>query len=161
MNIDISILDRLKTQHLAVSNIIATLNNQQILNKPFPDKWSIKDNIAHLARYQLVFLGRLDKILSATNPTFEPYKAEDDNEFKEWQNKQLLDLLTSIQTERQHINDILINLNSADLTKTGEHLKYGILNVLDWIEFFLLHEAYHLFTIFQLAHTNSKQKNLT
>jgi hypothetical protein len=32
------------------------------------------------------------------------------------------------------------------------HKKYGALTIMEWTEFFLLHEAHHIFTIFQLMH---------
>jgi hypothetical protein len=44
-------------------------------------------------------------------------------------------------------------LSPDKLDRTGIHPKYGKLNIIDWTEFFLLHEAHHLFAIFQLTHT--------
>jgi hypothetical protein len=43
------------------------------------------------------------------------------------------------------------DISETELNKTGTHPVYGNLNILKWIEFFLLHEAHHLLTIFQLA----------
>ncbi|HMG07251.1 MAG TPA: DinB family protein, partial [Mucilaginibacter sp.] len=65
MKISDSITCRLKLQHETISEIIFDLDEQQLFKKLQPDKWNIPDNIAHLTRYQLVFMERINKILSA------------------------------------------------------------------------------------------------
>jgi hypothetical protein len=49
---------------------------------------------------------------------------------------------------------ILLNysqsFNEASLLRIGRHPVFGDLAIPAWIEFFLLHEAHHLFTIFKL-----------
>jgi hypothetical protein len=51
------------------------------------------------------------------------------------------------------------------LALKGTHPKYGTLMITEWTEFFLLHEAHHLFTLFRLSKALSfnsaglKQKN--
>jgi hypothetical protein len=44
----------------------------------------------------------------------------------------------------------LINLNEDELKQTGYHPRLGHTPIGKWAEFFLLHEAHHLFTIMQL-----------
>jgi len=153
MNIPVSIIERLITQHLSLQSIIAGLGNEQISNRVVPDKWSIRENIAHLARYQVIFLERLNKILDTDNPVFEAYQAEKDPEFEKWLKKDHIQLLGEINRERDLIVDQLTKLTEKELERAGVHSKFGSLTVLDWAEFFLLHEAHHMFTIFRLAHS--------
>jgi hypothetical protein len=152
MYIPVSIFDRLNTQHLSLPTIIERLGNEQIISHPIPDKWSIRDNIAHLARYQVVFLERLNKILSANQPVFEAYRAENDQAFPHWLRKELPELMVEIKSDRRTIIDELSTLTEPELQRVGVHLKFGKLTVIDWTEFFVLHEAHHLFTIFRLVH---------
>jgi hypothetical protein len=152
MDIPVSITDRLNTQHLSLPTIITGLREEHISNHPIPDKWSIKDNIAHLARYQVVFIERLNKILTTDSPIFEAYQAEKDMEFEKWLHISLPQLLEEINVDRKIIIDQVTNLNGKELQRVGVHSKFGKLTMLDWTEFFLLHEAHHLFTIFRLAH---------
>src|SRR5260370_970324 len=65
-----------------ISVIIIKLNNERILYHPSRGKWNIHENIAHLARYQLVFIERIHKILTIEEPEFGAYKAEEDKEFE-------------------------------------------------------------------------------
>lgn len=152
MKLPLSTLNRLTTQHLSLPTIIEGLDEEPIFYKPLPGKWSIKDNIAHLARYQRVFIERLDKILTSDSPVFDAYRAENDPEFEKWMHKDLTVLFKELNADRKMIVGRITSLAQKDLQRVGLHPKFGKLNVLDWTEFFLLHEAHHLFTVFQLAH---------
>ena len=74
MKIYESMLSRLKSQHEAIPEIISSAEGKLFLN-PQPGKWSIHDNIAHLAKYQPVFLERIESILKKSDQVFERYTA--------------------------------------------------------------------------------------
>jgi hypothetical protein len=133
--------------------MIAGLDQEHILRNPAPGKWSIKDNIAHLARGHSVFTGRINTILNSENPSLDAYNADNDGEFVQWQQKDLSRLLEEIHADRKTVINLMAGLTEKDLYRIGTHPKFGNMNVSEWTEFFLLHEAHHLFTIFRLAHT--------
>jgi len=147
-----SLTERLKSQHKTIASIIIKLNNRQLNQHVNRGKWSIHENIAHLAKYQPVFIDRIRKILAIDEPEFAAYKAEDDDGFEIYCAFTTYELLKKISSDREVIYNLIIHLPSDKLELTGTHLKYGKLTILEWTEFFLLHEAHHLFTIFQLAH---------
>lgn len=148
-----SLSDRLQNQHEAIGNII--IGKDTRLNfHPEKNKWSIHDNIAHLAKYQLMFLGRMNTILKEENPLFDRYRAEDDPDFETWRNHETQQLIKILTADRQTIFDLITNLPDEKLIRTGTHGKFGKLTIIHWTEFFLLHEAHHIFTIFQLANSS-------
>jgi len=147
-----SLTQRLKEQHKTIASLILKLNNRQIQHSAVPGKWSIHENIAHLAKYQPIFLDRIRKILTNDDPEFEAYRAENDNEFEIYCAFTTYELLKKISTDREVIYHLITHLPPDKLDRTGIHPKFGKLTVLDWTEFFLLHEAHHLYTIFQLVH---------
>ncbi len=151
-NIPVSIRDRLKTQHLSLATIIFHVSEEQLIYKPIPEKWGIRENMAHLARYQKLFIERVDKILVSHIPKFEAYRAENDVKFENWLQKTPDILLSEINADRGFLTSRFESITEVDLQRVGTHSTYGELNLLDWLEFFLLHEAHHLFTIFKLAH---------
>jgi uncharacterized damage-inducible protein DinB len=157
MNIPLSISDRLNTQHLSLATVVDGLSNDRLNDHPLPGKWSIKDNIAHLARYQLVFMDRAQAILTVHEPAFEAYRAENDPEFDRWLKKDTSLLTGELNAERKELISMVSKWTESDLRKTGVHPKFGKLTLLEWTEFFLLHEAHHLFTIFRLAHDPVKK----
>jgi hypothetical protein len=148
-----SLKERLNNQHKAISAIIIKLNNERILSRPSRGKWNIHENIAHLARYQPVFIDRIRKILAIDEPEFAAYKAEEDKEFELYCAFTTYELLKKISADREEIFNLITHLPVDKTERIGIHAKYGKLNVLDWTEFFLLHEAHHLYAIFQLAHS--------
>ena len=147
-----SLKERLKNQHKTIPSIILKLGNQQILHRQFKGKWNIHENIAHLAKYQPVFIDRFRKILAIDEPEFEVYRAEDDDEFEIYCAFTTYELLKKISADREVIYHLITHLSADKLDRMGVHPKFGKLTITEWTEFFLLHEAHHLFAIFQLAH---------
>lgn len=150
MHLSNSITSRLKFQHETIGELILNLEEQQLFKRPQPDKWHIHDNIAHLARYQHVFIERINQILNTENPLLSSYKAEKDPEFITWQNKSTKDLIQQISADRRDIIQLINTIPENQLDKKGSHLYFGNLNIVQWTERFLLHEAHHLFTILNL-----------
>ena len=52
---------------------------------------------------------------------------------------------------RKEIAAGMLSFSATDLAKTGTHPFFGQMTLAQWLNFFLLHEAHHLFTIFKLA----------
>jgi len=142
---------RLKTQHLAVGEIVKHTDEQRLNHQSEPGKWSIKDNIAHLVSYQPVFIGRVHQMLKGDTPVFSAYRADDEPDFIEARGWPLEDLLNKLNGNRRQILELITNLPDDQLLLTGTHPKYGTLTIPEWTEFFLLHEAHHLFTMFRSA----------
>ena len=55
--------------------------------------------------------------------------------------------------DREKIYNLIHHLPPDKLDRIGIHPKFGKLTISEWTEFFLLHEAHHLYAIFQLAHS--------
>ena len=146
-----SMLSRLQYQHETIGELIAGLTEERLRRRINPDKWSAFENIAHLAAYQPVFISRLEKILQGPSPTFDRYVGENDPLFPAALERSLPDLLMDIQGRRAGIIDLLTGMDKTALKNTGRHPRYGLLTVTQWTEFFLLHEAHHLFTLFILV----------
>jgi hypothetical protein len=115
-----------------------------------PDKWSVFENIAHLVVYQLTFRQRIHNILEGNSPLLERYVAENDPLFAEYLGQSLQQLLQNLHKNRTLIYERLCVLDTHQLAFCGSHPVYGNLTLVQWCEFFLLHEAHHLFTIFKL-----------
>lgn len=153
-----SLVSRLETQHQTIENIISSINASRLIIKPQPNKWNIHENIAHLVRYQKIFIDRINLILNKEDPFIERYIAEDDVEFESFKHKNLVDLKLELMQDRKSIYDFIKKLSTTELNRIGAHKKFGPLNIVQWTEFFLLHEAHHLYTIFQLAYNQELTK---
>jgi hypothetical protein len=151
MPLSASIGVRLMHQHETIRELIGNLPVADLQRCIHPGKWSAFENIAHLAAYQHVFIIRLDRIGQGSSPAFDRYVAENDPLFPGFLNMSLTALLDDIDDRRALIFSMLEDGGEALLAKTGLHPRYGLLTGMEWTEFFLLHEAHHLFTIFLLV----------
>ncbi|SRR5579871_111711 len=146
-----SILARLQYQHYTINELIAALTEEELKHPVNPGKWSAFDNVVHLAAYQPTFIKRINLMLNEQTPMFERYVADNDPLFHQYLKKSLPDLLNDISTDRSNIIKILRQLNEEELHCAGRHPVYGLITINSWADFFLLHEAHHLWTIFQLT----------
>lgn len=140
-------LARLDGQLDCLRSFIAQANVEQWERKPAPGKWSARENLAHLARYHEVFLERLSRILEAERPQFGRYRAEEDEEWPRWSSLDVASLLGRIRGLRTQVIHQVSGLSDEQLTRTGLHPVLGEMDIPLWLEFFLLHEAHHLYAI--------------
>jgi uncharacterized damage-inducible protein DinB len=151
MSLPSSINARLEYQHKSLLDIIDGLSDEQIRRQVITGKWSIFENIVHLATYQHVFIGRVRQMQHQDNPSFAKYTAETDPLFHDNCSKSTREIVQDLITTRREIISYILALKEPAVLKTGEHPVFGKMNISQWLNFFLLHEAHHLFTIFKLA----------
>lgn len=159
MQMPSSISTRLQYQHKSLIELIDGLSDDQIRMQIVPGKWSIFENIVHLETYQHVFVQRVRQMLDGGGPVFERYTAEGDPLFHEHCTRSSREIMQELLSIRKEIASGLLSFNEADLAKTATHPVYGTMDMTQWLNFFLLHEAHHLFTIFKLAAELRKQQH--
>jgi uncharacterized damage-inducible protein DinB len=151
MPVSSSLSTRLQYQHKCLVEIIEGLSDEQIRRQVITGKWSIFENIVHLQTYQHIFVLRIREMLEKPNPSFQRYTAEADPGFLENVTKSTRDIMHDMITIRQQMTVEILTFPEPDLKKTGSHPVFGEMTILQWLNFFLLHEAHHLLTIFKLA----------
>jgi uncharacterized damage-inducible protein DinB len=151
ISLPISITTRLERQHESLFDLIDGLTDEQLRRQIIPGKWSVFENVVHLATYQHEFMQRVHKIMAEENPKFSRYVAESDPSFYDNCTKTTEEILHDLVITRKELVTEIVALNSVDLGRTGEHPVFGRMNMVRWLHFFLLHEAHHLFTVFKLA----------
>jgi hypothetical protein len=154
MPLSASIATRLEYQHRSIREIIGGLPDSILRREVIPGKWSAHANIAHLAAYQPVFLDRLGRIGREHSPAFDRYVAENDPLFSGHLERSAAALLEQIDADRTRIRSLLMDADESFLGRTASHPRHGLLTVVDWTEFFLLHEAHHLYTLYALVHSS-------
>jgi uncharacterized damage-inducible protein DinB len=151
MQLPSSLSTRLQYQHKSLIDIIDGLSEEQVRRQINPGKWSIFENIVHLQTYQHTFITRVRQMLEGNNPSFDRYTAESDPLFLDNCHLSFRDIMQDFIAVRKEIASGLFSFTETDFGKTATHPLYGSMNMLQWLNFFLLHEAHHLFTVFKLA----------
>jgi uncharacterized damage-inducible protein DinB len=146
-----SISTRLQYQHKSLVELLDGLSDEQVRRAIIAGKWSVFENIVHLQTYQHTFIERVKEILDNSQPVFKRYTAEADPLFHDNCGKSIREIMHDLLTTRKEMAAEIISFQEEDLVKTGIHPLFGSMTLLQWLNFFLLHEAHHLFTIFKLA----------
>lgn len=149
MALSASIITRLQTQHLDLRKILADVSTEA-LHKKQDQSWSMYEHLIHLAVYQPRFIHRLNDIVQNQASVFSAYDTKKDPLFQEYQQLEVMDIWDRIQERREDLISIAEALTDAQLSKTGTHALYGSMSVGDWIDFFLLHEAHHMYRMLML-----------
>lgn len=155
MSLSASVCSRLQNQHETIYELLNGFSEEQLRQRIHKDKWSSFEQVAHLVSYQPVFLKRVQMIQQENDPLFGRYIADNDPVFIADCKRPLSELLDALRTQRADITNHLFNLSDASVRKTGRHSIYGLLTIAEWAEFFLLHEAHHLFSIFMLTRSTA------
>lgn len=148
-----SIATRLQYQHKCLLDIIEGLSDEQIRLHANPGKWSIFETVVHLQVYQHAMIQRVRKILEEANPSFERYRAEADPLFTQNCQASSREILADLLSVRKEMAAEILAFKEDDFSRKGRHPVYGNLSLVEWLNFFLLHEAHHLFEIFKTAAT--------
>lgn len=146
---DESQLVRLKTQLASVDILFAGASPERIDRRSASGKWSARENLAHIGRYHEIFLERLGRILTETSPQFARYRAEDDPGWPEWASRPPEAVRSQLTTLRAKLLDRIAGLQASDYARVGIHSAFGEMTLCLWLEFFLVHEAHHLYVILQ------------
>jgi DinB superfamily len=137
-----------------LDSVVLLLNGytKAALERKTNGRWSPLNNLAHLARYHEVFLARIEQIVKEDKPQIPRYRAEEDPEWSAWMNLEVVEVVARLQTRRRTLIDRFEKLSPEQLDRIGVHSRYGEMTLKLWIEFFLLHEAHHLYVILQRLH---------
>ena len=140
---------RLRGQLECLETLLDGTESGALDRRPIPDKWSGRENLAHLARYQEMFLERIRRILTEEQPLLPRYRAEEDPDWPTWARMPVADVLPSILALRSELIQRVEKLSDHDFLRTAVHPRFGEMNLVQWLEFFLLHEAHHLYIVMQ------------
>ena len=149
MKLPDSTAQRLRTQLNCLPIILAGVTADGLERRPASGKWSARENLAHLARYQDVFISRLSRIETESRPSLPRYLAEDDAEWPSWMNRSATEIIAALHAQREILLRRVEAMKDEDLARTAIHQRFGEMTLVQWVEFFLLHEAHHLLAILQ------------
>jgi uncharacterized damage-inducible protein DinB len=142
-----STLLRLETQLEVIPFLLDGATTEAIMTRPASGQWSAQENLAHLARHHAVFIERLHRILEESAPQLGRYRAEEDPAWPEWSCLPIEDILARLKALRAEIISTIKGLSQAETNRAGIHPVFGEMTVAGWVEFFLLHEAHHLYVV--------------
>ena len=143
------VIERLRSQGEDIRRLCAGLDEDAIARRVRPEKWSVKEVLAHVARIQQVFEGRLDAILTQDDPPIAGYEPEGDPEFEAIAKKSAAELLKWFEDTRGRIVGRLEGLSKEQWHRRGRHSEYPAYDVHFCMEYMGHHEAHHMYQMFE------------
>ena len=144
--------DRFQVQQKTLESIVKNFPEEALRAHPQGGKWGAYEHIAHLSHYQEITLARLaDLIAGAATTDVSPYRSEEDPDFLAWCELSTGDLLDRYHAARKALLSELSEINPDKVIHLLSHPTYGRFDVNALTEFFLHHEAHHLYQAYRMA----------
>jgi hypothetical protein len=90
-------------------------------------------------------------------PSLGRYRAPDDPGFAAWAALPYADIMTRLTRVRAQLSDDVSSLAPHELSRTGSHPLLGQVSIAGWLDFFLVHEAHHHYTLVIRMHELSSR----
>lgn len=145
-----ALIAQLESQ-LELLNVIVDGPDDALVEARPQGKWSARENLAHVARHQEVFLGRVAAILENDAPRFEAYSAESDAEWPAWQHLAVAEVRDRLLRDRARLLAVVRSLNPTQFQRTATHPVLGSMTLEEWLAFFVLHASHHLLVAMKRA----------
>jgi uncharacterized damage-inducible protein DinB len=142
---------RLATQMECLPALLEGASADVLRRRTSSGKWSVHENLAHLARHHDVFLQRVRALLAEERPKLRRYSSEGDEEWPAWAALSTDEVLARLRALRLELTALVAGLSDEQLARTAVHPTMGEMALPLWIEFFLLHEAHHLYVVMKRA----------
>ena len=97
-------------------------------------------------------MGRIRRILAEDRPQLPSYSAERDPEWPALAAESTEEVARRLQAVRGEMLALTADLSREQLSRVGIHPAFGTMTLAEWIDFFLIHEAHHLYVAMTLAH---------
>ncbi|HYK35649.1 DinB family protein [Alloacidobacterium sp.] len=142
-------IDHLSRQRELLQRALRDFGSEKFENR-IPHKWSAREHFAHLARHQETYLSRIERILKEEKPALVSYTAETDAEWSNWVGLPLSEIETRWTAQRSALIEMLEKISPDQVHRIGVHSTLGELTLIEWLDFFLVHEGHHLLAILKL-----------
>ena len=125
-------------------NAVSGLSSIQLRTPSLPGKWSVLQNVCHLADFEPVYADRMKRVLAEHQPTLlsgDPDLFASKLAYEQRQLEEELDVITSV---RRAMATILKTLSVADFERTGQHTSDGPLSLRRLLERITGHIPHHV-----------------
>lgn len=138
------VLKAVETNAVVLSRLLGEIdeNSQRWDSKPDPERFSLREIVAHLVDYDEVTRDRFERIIRDGHPELENW---DENEAaKHYDARNPKHQLENLLISRTELKAWLEGLSDKEWQMTGTRPKVGEFSVEEGVILFLGHDAYHI-----------------
>ncbi|MBV8551176.1 MAG: DinB family protein [Acidobacteriaceae bacterium] len=111
--------------------------------KPAPNKWSVRQIVAHLADTEAIAVTRLRGVIAEDNPALVPFDQDAWAEKTNYSKRKPARDLETIRRLRADNYELLKELPEEAFSRTGRHARRGTMTLLDLLRLFAEHAEKH------------------
>jgi len=140
-----SLTVRLLMQLESLKLVLGNATPEALRTRPRSGKWSAHENLAHLVQHHHATIARIRRILAEDRPELPRYSAEKDPDWPTLAAENTEEVLRKLLAARQDMLALTAGLSSEQASRIGVHPAFGPMTLAEWLDFFLIHEAHHLY----------------
>jgi len=140
-----SLAVRLATQLDSLNLVLGNATPAALKTRPNSGKWSAHENLAHLVQHHHATMGRIRRILAEDRPQLPSYSAEKDPDWPALSAESTEEVRRKLLAARNEMLALTNGLSPEQSSRIGIHPALGPMTLAQWLDFFLIHEAHHLY----------------
>ncbi len=109
-----------------------------------PDRFTVREVVAHLADWELLFRGRMDRALTRPETSIVVHDEGQRAIEMKYSQSNLDEQLNIFSTQRQKTKLLLHSLTEEELAKCFIHPANGLMSITDQANMLLGHDMYHI-----------------
>jgi hypothetical protein len=134
----------LKEGPVLLAHLLKDMTNVQADTRLDPDRFTLREVVAHLADWETVYQDRFRSVLELSEPTLEDI---DEGQRAIDRQYHLLDWREQLElfaVRRSETTSMVESLPSKDWARLGNRPEIGVLSLLELVQLLPLHDLYHL-----------------
>ena len=137
------LLERFRQGPEVVAAAIRDAAGSELDFKASPNQWSVRQIVAHLADAESANVVRLRQVISEDHPTLAPFDQNAWAERTDYSKRNPSQALETMRRLRVDNYELLKDLPAEAFSRTGNHLRRGIMSLLDLLRLFTEHAENH------------------
>ena len=137
------LLERFRRGAELVASSLTGAAGSEVDFKPAPEKWSVRQIVAHLSDAEIVGAERFRRMIAEDNPAiirFDEKKWAENLDYSRRKPSHSLETFRRIRAENY---ELLKELPEPAFQRTGMHSERGQTTVLDWLRIYAVHAEKH------------------
>jgi len=144
------IITRLAEHGEEVRSFTQGLSEQNLKERPSPDKWSLHELVLHLIETQDIFIQRLTRLLVEEKPDIEPFEPDRARREGLYLVEHLEGRLATFTEQRATLVKLLQTLADNQWLREGKHPDIRHYTVEKCMEGLMRHEEHHLYQMYNV-----------
>ncbi len=137
------LLQKLESQRQELVGQVRQMTEEEASRRPSEGGWSAKEQVAHLATYERLWLGWTMTVRDEPGSEVGPISPNPPG-YPEVESRSLADLLGDLASARADTLAAIEGLSEDELKRRGKHLLFGEMSVLQMLRTIYRHDRMHM-----------------